>query len=263
MWSAAGDPYDEVPLVPLFPFTANMMPVHHRTHRYAGCAWLLAAMLGLAAMPAFAADQKPSKPLSAQARLAIAQERETLDGVVAASLVGALSEQLGDRPVKIKLEHVLVETTSIRDRLVSGQGAMQIDNAQDWIGFRFSTLYDAVLESAGYPELSIGTVGPGGRTLPNDSKLIRELDDRVSGMLGDEFGYQQVRLQLDRIDTVEAGVRYLRIDASGIADFGLDGTAPTRVEGLYDREQGAWLRVTYTLDGTPPPAAAPASISTR
>jgi hypothetical protein len=219
-------------------------------------------MIGLAAIPMQVAAQKASKPLSAQARLAIAQERETLDGVVAASLVGALSEQLGDRAVKIKLEHVVVETTSMRDRMVSGQGALQIDNAQDWIGFRFSTLYDAVLESAGYPELSIGTVGPGGRTLPNDSKLVRELDDRVVGMLGEEFGYQQVRLQLDRIDTIEAGVRYLRIDAAGIADFGLDGTAPARVEGLYDREQQAWLRVTYTLDGSPP-AASPASISGR
>jgi len=263
MWSVASESRDEVPSASLFPLTANMIPVIRlQTHRNTGRTWFLVAMLALAAMPAFAAGQTPSKPLSAQARLAIAQERETLDGVVAASLVGALSEQLGGRPVKIKLEHVLVETTSIRDRLVSGQGAMQIDNAQDWIGFRFSTLYDAVLESAGYPELSIGTVGPGGRTLPNDSKLIRELDDRVIGMLGEEFGYQQVRLQLDRIDTVEAGLRYLRIDASGIADFGLDGTAPTRVEGLYDREQGAWLRVTYTLDGTPP-AATPAAISGR
>ncbi|HRE03950.1 MAG TPA: helix-turn-helix domain-containing protein, partial [Ilumatobacteraceae bacterium] len=36
--------------------------------------------------------------------------RQHLAKLVAASLVGALSEQLGDRPVKIKLEHVLVET---------------------------------------------------------------------------------------------------------------------------------------------------------
>ncbi len=53
---------------------------------------------------------------------------------------------------------------------------------------------------------------------------MRELDDRVVGTLGEEFGYQQVRLPLDRIDTVEPGARYLRIDARGIADFGLDGT---------------------------------------
>ena len=217
--------------------------------------WGLAATLCLGVATTSAAPPKPTAASNAQARVAIAMERETLDGVVAASLVGALSEQLGGRAVKIRLKQVDVQTTSLRDRLVSGQGEMQIEASQDWIGFRFSTLYDAIFESAGYPELSIGTVGPGGRTVPNDSKLVRELDDRVVGMLGDEFGYQQVRLQLDRIDTVEAGARYLRIDAQGIADFGLDGTAPTRVEALYDREQNAWLRVTYTLDAAPPSAS--------
>lgn len=221
------------------------------------CAWPFAVALCLATATALATGPKPVPPIPQSSKDALAHERETLDGVVAASLVGALSEQLGDRPVKIKLKHVDVQVTSLRDRLVSGQGELQIDTAQDWIGFRFSALYDAIFESAGYPELSIGTVGPGGRTLPNDSKLVRELDDRVVGMLGKEFGYQQVRLQLDRIDTIEAGTRYLRIDADGIADFGIDGTAPARVEALYDREQNAWLRVSYTLDGTPPlPASA-------
>ncbi len=219
------------------------------------CAWPLAVALCLATSTTLAAGPKPVPPIPQSSKDALAHERETLDSVVAASLVGALSEQLGDRPVKIKLKHVDVQVTSLRDRLVSGQGELQIDTAQDWIGFRFSTLYDAIFENAGYPELSIGTVGPGGRTLPNDSKLVRELDDRVVGMLSKEFGYQQVRLQLDRIDTIEAGTRYLRIDADGIADFGIDGTAPARVEALYDREEDAWLRVSYTLDGTPPPAS--------
>jgi hypothetical protein len=224
--------------------------------------WSLAVALCLATATTLAAGPKPAPAIPQSSKDALARERETLDGVVAASLVGALSEQLGDRPVKIRLKHVDVQVTSLRDRLVSGQGELQIDTAQDWIGFRFSTLYDAIFENAGYPEVSIGTVGPGGRTLPNDSKLVRELDDRVVGMLGKEFGYQQVRLQLDRIDTIEAGARYLRIDANGIADFGIDGTAPARVEALYDREQDAWLRVTYTLDGTPPPAS-PAPVGSR
>lgn len=221
-------------------------PHKHASHWTLLVALLCAPLFAQAGQPAHAPGPSP------QARSAMAQERETLDGVVAASLVGALSEQLGGRAVKIRLDRVEVQTTSLRDRLVSGQGALQIETAQDWIGFRFSTLYDALLESAGYPELSIGTVGPGGRALPNDAGLVRELDDRVIGMLGEEFGTQQVRLQLDRIATMEAGTRYLRIDASGIADFGLDGTAPTRVEALYDRQDNAWLRVAYVLEGTPP-----------
>lgn len=64
----------------------------------------------------------PDKAPSVAARSAIAQEREILDGVVAASLVGALSEELGGRAVKIRLDRVDVQTTSLRDRLVTGQG---------------------------------------------------------------------------------------------------------------------------------------------
>ncbi|TXH72428.1 MAG: hypothetical protein E6Q88_06280 [Lysobacteraceae bacterium] len=174
-------------------------------------------------------------------------ERERMDGVVAAALVTALSEQLGGRAVNIRLEHVDAQATSLRDRLVKGQGRMLIDGGDDWIAFRFDVLYDAVLESAGYPELHIGGVGRDERAVPNDAKLIREMDDRVVAMLGEEFGYQQVRLQLDRIVTVEAGTRYLRVDADGIADFGLDGTSPLRVEALYDRKAPNWLRIAYVL----------------
>lgn len=187
---------------------------------------------------------------AADARQAeVAHERETLDGIVAASLVGALSEQLGGRAVKIRLDRVDVQPTSLRDRKVSGQGTLQIDSAEEWIGFRFSTLYDAIQESAGYPDLKIGTVGPEGRIVPNDATLIRELEEHVAGKLGEEFGGQHVRLQLDRIDTIEAGPRYDRIDAAGIADFGPDGTAPVQVEGLYDRHERNWLRAAYTLGG--------------
>jgi hypothetical protein len=184
-------------------------------------------------------------------------ERDTLDGIVAAALVGALSEQLGGRAVKVRLGRIDVRATSLRDRVVSGQGELQIDGAPEWLGFRFSTLYDSLYESAGYPELSIGTAGPGGRAVPNDSSLIREAEDRVVAQLSREFGYQKVWLQLDRIATVESGRRYLRIDASGTADFGRDGAAPARIEGLYDREQKVWLRVAYVLESAlpqPPPA---------
>lgn len=190
-----------------------------------------------------------------EARTLEARERDTLDGVVAAGLVGALSEQLGGRAVKIRLGQVDVRASSLRDRVVSGQGELQIDGAPEWLGFRFSTLYDSLYESAGYPELSIGTAGPGGRAVPNDSGLIREAEERVVAQLAKEFGYQKVWLQLDRIATVESGSRYLRIDASGTADFGRDGAAPARIEGLYDRKQKVWLRVAYVLESSASQAA--------
>ena len=43
------------------------------------------------------------------------------------------------------------------------------------------------------------------------------------------------------------GGRLLRINAEGIADFGLDGSTPVRIEALYDRVAGAWQRVNYDL----------------
>ncbi len=201
-----------------------------------------------------AADPASAAKPAVDMRTLEARERETLDGVVAAALVGALSEQLGGRAVKIRLGQIDVRASSLRDRVVSGQGELQIDGAPEWLGFRFSTLYDSLYESAGYPELSIGIAGPGGRAVPNDSGLIREAEERVIAQLAREFGYQKVWLQLDQIATVESGRRYLRIDASGTADFGRDGAAPARIEGLYDREQKVWLRVAYVLESAMPQA---------
>ncbi|MBX3711535.1 MAG: hypothetical protein KF800_06210 [Lysobacter sp.] len=221
-------------------------------NRHLHTALLIALPMAMAALPAIAAKPASTAPATQAA------ERDTLDGIVAAALVGALSEQLGGRPVKVRLGRIDVRATSLRDRVVSGQGELQIDGAPEWLGFRFSTLYDSLYESAGYPELSIGTVGPEGRAVPNDSSLIREAEDRVVAQLSREFGYQKVWLQLDRIATVESGRRYLRIDASGTADFGRDGAAPARIEGLYDREQKVWLRVAYVLESAlpqPPPSA--------
>jgi hypothetical protein len=192
----------------------------------------------------------------------LGRERQKIDEVIAAAVVSALSDELGGRQVEIRLDPLSVQTSSLRDRLVSGRGEMQIDGAADWVGFSFNALYDAVLESAGYPELRIGGVRGADRVLPNDARLIRELDDRVIALVGQEFGYQQVRMQLDQITTMEAGARYLRIDAQGLADFGLDGTAPTHVEALYDRTTETWLRVAYVLQpsaeaGLPPVSAQP------
>jgi hypothetical protein len=172
---------------------------------------------------------------------------EAINGAVAGVLIAALGEQFGGRPVSIMLDRVSVQPASIRDRAVSGEGRARIDGDQDWIGFRFSTLYDVTFNSAAYPDITLGGVASGERDIPNDTALVRELDDRVVERLGQEFSGQVVRLQLDRITTVEAGSRYLRINANGIADFGAEGTSPARIEALYDRRGKAWLRVNYEL----------------
>src|SRR3546814_16337136 len=65
--------------------------------------------------------------------------------------------------------------------------------------------------------------------------------------MGEEVAEQTVRLEFERITTGEGGSHYLRIDASGIADFGPEGTSSARIEALYDLREGAWLRVDYVL----------------
>lgn len=211
----------------------------------------------LAGANAIATQAKPVVPRAAIQAKALgdgpespAEGRDALDSAVAAAVVGALSEQFNGREVSIKMDKVDVQPSSIRDRIVSGEGRLQIDGDEDWIGFRFRTLYDTSLGNASYPELTLGGISTTEREVPNDSLLVRQLDENVVNLLGKEFGHQAVRLQLDRITTVEAGKRYLRISASGIADFGREGTTPAQVEALYDRRDNKWLRVNYELGTT-------------
>lgn len=176
-----------------------------------------------------------------------AEGDETLHAAVAAVVIGALSEQFGDRTISVKLDSADVAIASIRDRVISGTGRMQIGaDDGEWLGFRYRTLYDTLYGSAGYPELTLGGTEVE-REVPNDSGLVDELDARVAAQLDEEFGGQPVRLQLDRIATLEAGQRFLRIEAAGIADFGREGTTAAQVEALYDRRDGSWLRVSYEL----------------
>jgi hypothetical protein len=207
---------------------------------------LLILLLGPGMLPAATVKAPDPVPAPAAAGPA-AGGTEAINGAVAGVLIAALTEQFGGRSVSIMLDKVNVLPASIRDRTVSGEGRARIEGDEDWIGFRFNTLYDTTFNSAAYPDITIGGVTGGERDVPNDTVLVRELDDRVVERLGQEFSGQVVRLQLDRITTVEAGSRYLRINASGIADFGAEGTSPAQIEGLYDRRGKTWLRVNYEL----------------
>ena len=228
--------------------------------RHLNClVWALVLLLvsGTVFAASIPGQQAPPTPTAAPAPPAA---NEAINGAVAGVLVATLTEQFGGRTVSLTLDSVNVQPASIRDCIVSGEGRARIDGDPDWIGFRFSTLYDTTFGSAAPPDISLGGVTGDERNVPNDPVLLRQLDDRVAERLDGEFSDQRVRLQLDRITTVEAGSRYLRIDASGIADFGPDGTSPTRIEALYDRRDGIWLRVNYELgpggDTAPAPVLA-------
>jgi len=194
-----------------------------------------------------------SPPSAAQAAGAPAAHRqassgdEALDNAVAAVVVAALVEQMNTPSIEVNIDAFDVAISSVRDRNVSGQGRMRVGDDADWIGFRYSTVYDTTFNSAGYPRITIGGVSAGEREVPNDATLVRQLEDRVATELDRQFGNRAARLQLDEITTVEGGKRLLRITARGIADLGLQGNTPVRIEALYDQVAGAWQRVNYEL----------------
>lgn len=217
---------------------------------------LLPDALAQTTAPGPAAVRASATPAAVQAQQAEAKAREAQrDEAVAAALVAALEQELGGRRIRLRLDPPRVGIASVRDRVVEGRGRVLIGDGEEWLGLRYRVLYDAIMGTTGYPELHLGGADAGGRILPNDASLVGELDERVLTLVGEEFGHQKARMQLDRIVTIETGSRYLRIDAEGLVDFGPDGTAPARVEGLYDRMAGDWLRVAYVLEPVP---AAPA-----
>lgn len=233
----------------MHPSLPRLEPRARRRRRLgAGLALALAAVLPAVAMAQSPASQRTGVQAAEPAQASSGDE--ALDNAVAAVVVAALSDQLGAPAIEVRLDSFDVANAGSRDRSVSGQGRLRMGGEGGWIGFRYRTLYDSLLRSAGYPELTIGGVGAGEHEVPNDARLVSELEDRVaSGLASQSRGTP--RLQLDRISTVEGGQRLLRISADGVADFGLDGTSGIEIVGLYDRIAGRWQRVDYTLGSRP------------
>lgn len=192
------------------------------------------------AIQAHALDSQPQSRVEAD---------EAMDGVVAASVIGAIATQFGDHAVAVKLEQVAVRPTSVRDRAVSGQGRLQIGDDTSWIPFRFNVLYDTRTASATHPAISLGDASAA-HEIALDSTMARELDRRVGAALIHEFAQQPVQLLIERVTTANEGIRYLRIEALGMADFGSEGRVPTQVQALYDRKTGEWVRLGYELGTT-------------
>ena len=198
-------------------------------------------------VPVEASAAPAAKPAPKTAARQAGSGDEALDNAVAAVVVAALAEQMNTQAIAVNIDSFDVRISNVRDRVVSGLGRMRVGDDADWIGFRYSTVYDTTFHSAGYPELTIGGVSAGEREVPNDAMLVRQLEDKVATELDKQFGDRASRLQLDRISTVEGGKRLLRISAQGIADFGVNGSTPVRIEALYDQVADAWQRVNYEL----------------
>lgn len=208
---------------------------------------LVAGHVAAERVPAVPPAHIESRPLRDGQPLSRAEGDETLRNAVAAVVIGALGERFSGGPVAVKLDTVDVEASSIRDRVVSGEGRMQVDGDPEWVGFRYRTLYDTFEGSAAYPRLVLGSAPDAARRIDNDAALLASLDTAVAGRLALEFEGQSVLLRLDDVTTAEAGTRFLRLDGRGVATFAGEGGTPARVDALYDRREGRWRHVDYEL----------------
>jgi hypothetical protein len=208
------------------------------------------------AMGAVASVQQPvASPKHVETRPAAAigkpesrvEGNAVLQDAAGAAVVAAIKEQFGKRTVTVKLDSAEVEIASIRDRVVSGRGRVQIGEGEEWIAFRYRTLYDTLEGSAGYPQVTLAAGGTAERQVPTDPTLVRELDARLATELGREFAAQSARMRLDRVSTLQSGSRYQRVAATGVVDFGPEGMTPAVVDALYDVRARAWIRVNYEL----------------
>ena len=226
----------------------------------------LVAPLSAATRNPGAADGAPAASLAikpsirqAPAPVVAAKASDPLQDAVASVVVVALTEQFDGKAIAVNIDGYHVQVSGARERMVTGSGTVTIgsDAAGDAISFNYRTLYDTVSANAAYPAIAINRMGGGTeRLVPNDASLIAKLDQRVSSALSSELGGKPVWLQLDSIETFESGERYVRINAEGIADFGIDGSTPASIEALFDRRADAWLRVNYqfgdaTVAGNP------------
>lgn len=172
-----------------------------------------------------------------------------MDGAVAAAVVGAISTRFDERDVAVKLDQVDVEPLSVRDRAVSGHGRMRIGEGEAWMPLSFEAVYDTRTATVGYPYLVLGD-GGAGDVLDEGSEVAVELGERVNAALAAEFSGQPVELELERVVAAPAGGRYLRVQATGTADFDTEGTTAAQVQALYDQRTGDWIDVDYELGTT-------------
>lgn len=209
-----------------------------------------------ATAPASRALPRPALDTASPAVQARASDRPALEKAVAGVVVGALATQFDGRAVEARFGAIEDQPGDAGRRAISGEGQMRFAGDWAWIGFKFRTQYDVLLGQAAAPELVLG-VGADVRPVPNDTATVQQLDDQLVQALREELAFASIRLQLDRIESVEAGQNYLLIDAWGLADFGRDGSSKIRIAAFYDRRSGEWLQVHYDLGAAPDDTALP------
>jgi hypothetical protein len=209
-----------------------------------------------ATAPATRALPRPALDTASPAVQTRSRDRPALEKAVAGVVVGALATQFDGRAIEARFGAIDDQPGDAGRRVISGEGQMRFAGDWAWIGFTFRTQYDVLLGQAAAPELVLGA-GAEARPVPNDTAVVQDLDDALVQALRSDLTFASIRLQLDRIESVEAGQGYLLIDAWGLADFGRDGSSKIRIAAFYDRRSGQWLQLHYDLGEAPDTALPP------
>ncbi len=172
---------------------------------------------------------------------------ERMNDALAAAVIGSISRQFDTGDVTVQLGDVDVLPTSIRDRELRGTGRLRIDGDPQWIDFSFAALYDTQNTEVTYPRLRLQGAAPASAA---DAALVRSLQAKVASALDAEFAGQPVAWTQGATTVSGPQQRFLRVSGAGVADFGSEGRVDARVEALYDRDTGRWLRVSYDLSPT-------------
>lgn len=219
-------------------------------------ALLLACGIGATSLASQAQKQLPSLVPAVQAPVVVVGQalgekpesrtegHEAISSAAAAAIIGAIVRQFGEQTVEVKLDNVSVLQANLQERVLRGNGRLQIGAENEWLDFTFDALYDTEQASVYYPRLSIGSDG---ESLNADSALARSLANRAQQALGEEFLQQDVALSLDDISTRNAGKRFVQVRGTGVALFKGEGGAAALVTAVYDRKQAKWLQVDYEL----------------
>lgn len=176
---------------------------------------------------------------------------EQAQAAVAAVLVTTLAERFDDPALELRLDPAEISATGPHEQVVHGQGQLKLTGSgeQDWLAFRYRSRYDAMFGTAGFAEITLGGdgEGEGERFVPNDARLLLDLETRVATEFESWPGAGRVFLQLDDIDSLQSGQRFLHIEANGIVDFGPGGSTAAHVDAIYDLQADRWLSIEQEL----------------
>lgn len=169
---------------------------------------------------------------------------DPLQDATAAAVIESLRSRFAGNDVEFKFDTFTREQASERDVEVSGAGQFRLDGDNAWLPMNYSALYDTATATIESPVISLAATPASRKDMAVNTAA---LDVLVGRKLAEEFALQAVEFDLGTVRTVAGDARYATVEGSGVASFAGEGAAAVSVQGVFDRDTGQWLGVTYEL----------------